>query len=141
MRQPRVIVLLVALALAGCATAKPKPVPPAPAETSVPAPPPPMNNPPEPPIAKERPQPIDPKKLVGLTRDEIKEMIGTPSTVHDEPPAVIWSYGSDGCRLEVFFYPDVADQTLKSLTYDVKPKGAHGLSGGACLASLRTTAK
>jgi hypothetical protein len=82
-------------------------------------------------------QPIEPEKLVGLSQDETRRLFGNPSAMRDEPPAVIWTYGSAGCGLEISFYLDLASQTFKALTYDLKPNGPKGLQGGACVASLR----
>ncbi len=143
MRFPRMTVLLVALALLGCEH------PGAPEHTASPPPPveneaskatqqaalPPLPTPPPPrgPAA----QPVDPNKLVGLSQEEVRRLIGPPSSTREEPPAVVWSYGSPGCGLDVSFYLDLATQTFRALAYDLKPKGAHGLQGSACLASLR----
>lgn len=150
MRQMRVAALLIALALGGCsylgigtdssgpgsATAEgharaEKPatiaaVPPVPV-------PPPAGRPP----VEQPSQAIDPAKLVGLTQDQTRELIGPPTAVRDEPPAVVWTYGSAGCGLDVFFYLDLGSQTFKALTYEVTPKGPRALQGSACMASLR----
>jgi len=78
-----------------------------------------------------------PERLVGKTEDDIRRLIGEPVNVREEPPAVVWSYSSAGCGLSVFFYMDLASQTFRALTYELKPKPPDGLAGGACLASLR----
>lgn len=140
MRLSRSIPLFVALALGACETSEqsiaPTPPPPPPAATArsnqvaalpVPVPPP-----------KDRvTQPIEPETLVGLSQEETRRLFGNPSAMRDEPPAVIWTYGSSGCGLDIFFYLDLGTQTFKALTYDLKPNGPKGLQGGACVASLR----
>ena len=78
-----------------------------------------------------------PERLVGKTEDDIRRLIGEPVNVREEPPAVVWSYSSAGCGLSVSFYMDLASQTFRVLTYELKPKPPDGLVGGACLASLR----
>jgi hypothetical protein len=50
---------------------------------------------------------------------------------------VVWTYGSAGCGLDIFFYLDLASQTFKALTYEMTPKGPRALQGSACVASLR----
>lgn len=151
MRELRAPVILIALALAGCSqligSAEPEtgsgaPPPPSSAGTKASAPSgslaalPPVPVPPP----KERPGPaLDPERLLGLTQEETRRLMGTPGGVREEPPAVVWTYASAGCGLDVFFYMDLANQAFRALAYDLKPKGRSGLAGGACLASLRTT--
>lgn len=157
MRQMRVAVLLIAAALGGCSylgigtepgggTAGERPPVEKPGATAARPPlpvPPPTERPPaeqssiEPPPPTEQPPPIAPERLVGLTEDQTRALIGSPAAVRDEPPAKVWTYGSAGCGLDVFFYLDLASKTFKALTYEVTPKGAHGLQGSACLASLQ----
>lgn len=86
-----------------------------------------------PPTAK----PLEPSKLVGLTEEEIKQLIGAPAAVSQQPPAVVWSYSSAGCGLQLFFYLDMTSQLYKTLTYELKPKKPGELRGSACVASLR----
>jgi hypothetical protein len=81
---------------------------------------------------------VDPQHLVGLSEDDIRRVIGVPAGVREQSPAVVWSYASAACALDVFFYLDLASQTFRAVTYQLTPKGAQGLQGGACLASLRT---
>ena len=90
------------------------------------------------PPPRERPeQPVAPERLVGLSEGDIKQLIGDPTGIREEPPAVVWSYSSARCGLNVFFYMDMATQTFRALTYELKPKEPDGLAGSACLASLR----
>lgn len=92
---------------------------------------------PVPPPRDRLDQSLAPERLVGKSEDDIRRLIGEPANVREEPPAVVWNYSSAGCGLSVFFYMDMASQTFRALTYDLKPKQPGGLVGGACLASLR----
>jgi hypothetical protein len=56
----------------------------------------------------------------------------------ERAPAVVWAYESAGCRLELSFYMDMASQSLRVLTTEAKPKGEPGLTGDACVGSVRT---
>ena len=145
--------LLLALALAACApapaeraavvhaAAPPTPPPRAAEMAAAPAQAPPQEAAlaPRPvPPPRERPeQSIAPERLVGLSEEDIKQLIGDPTGIREEPPAVVWSYSSARCGLNVFFYMDMATQTFRALTYELKPKEPDGLGGSACLASLR----
>lgn len=151
MRQHHPGLLLIALVLGACAPAAPVGQPAA--ATPIPTPrPAPVAAPAQPAISPEvaaippipvlpprdRPDPtLTPERLVGLTEEDLKQLIGAPAAVREEPPAVLWSYSSAGCALNVFFYMDLASRTFRALTYELKPKEPKGLAGGACLASLR----
>ncbi|MFI4988961.1 MAG: hypothetical protein ACHQF3_16160 [Alphaproteobacteria bacterium] len=140
----------MALALASCA-APPAPERPV-AAAAPPAEPPQAVHPPTPPgvnqeaalpplpVPPPRERPVDrimPERLVGLSEADIRALIGEPGAVREEPPAVVWSYASAGCGLELSFYMDLASQTFRALTYELKPKAPHGLTGSTCLTSLR----
>jgi hypothetical protein len=155
MRTLRAKPLLMALALAACAPApaeqhaatvaqvpaRPAPPPQAVATPAAATPAPPQEAALAPipvPPPRERPdQSLAPERLVGLSEEDIKRLIGDPGGVREEPPAVVWSYSSARCGLNVFFYMDMATQTFRALTYELKPKALDGLAGSACLGSLR----
>jgi len=159
MTQLRVKLLALALGLAACAPVPPEraaslpsPSAPPPRAAETPAKPPtPADTPPprqEAAVAplpvlppRERPdQAIAPERLVGMSEADIERLIGAPAGIREEPPAVVWSYSSMHCGLNVFFYMDMASQTFRALTYELKPSAPGGLSGSACLASLRPAA-
>ncbi len=83
---------------------------------------------------------VAPERLVGLGEADVRALIGEPASVREEAPALVWRYASAGCGLEVFFYMDLASQTFRALSYELKPKVPHGLAGSACLASLHPAA-
>lgn len=80
---------------------------------------------------------IKPKTLVGMTREQVKTLIGQPVTVADRPPATVWSYRSSGCALEVFFYLDVASKKFRALTYEVKGAKGVKIAPNLCLGQIR----
>lgn len=80
---------------------------------------------------------IKPKTLVGMTRDQVKSLIGQPVKVADRPPATVWSYRTTGCALEVFFYLDVASKKFRALTYELKGDKGVEISPNLCLGQIR----
>jgi hypothetical protein len=96
---------------------------------------------PVPPPPRERPdQSLAPERLVGLSEEDTKRLIGDPGGIREEPPAVVWSYSSARCGLNLFFYMDMATRTFRALAYELKPTAPDGLAGSACLGSLRPAA-
>lgn len=139
MRLRRVTSIVIALMLGGCMAfkpAEPSQSPPSPGQTNS-APPEQQAALPPLPVPPPAERPLEPQKLVGLTQEQIKQLIGTPAAVREQSPAVVWSYDSAGCGLQLFFYLDMTSELYKALTYELKPKKPGGLQGSACLASLR----
>ena len=139
MRVQRVIVWVAMAMLGGCVETAPPPA----SEPTLPQPPP-VSNPAKPPRpvalpTHRAPQPVDPQKLLGLTEAGMRTLLGDPAAVRAEPPALIWSYSSQACVVDLYFYLELASETYKTVTFEVTPKGPRGLSGAACLASLRST--
>ncbi|MBT5050841.1 MAG: hypothetical protein HOM58_20240 [Rhodospirillaceae bacterium] len=80
---------------------------------------------------------IKPKTLVGMTREQVKTLIGDPVTIADRPPATVWSYRTTGCALEVFFYLDVASKKFRALTYELKGDKGVRIAPNLCLGKIR----
>ena len=80
---------------------------------------------------------IEPKALVGLTRSQVREMIGAPVTIADSPPSTVWSYRAKGCALDVFFYLDVGSKTSRALTFDLKNGAKKGTVSPTCLGNIK----
>lgn len=81
------------------------------------------------------------ERLTGLGEDEVRRLLGAPTEVKDQPPAVVWAYDSVECRLELSFYMDVASEAFKVLTSQTTPKGRDGPAGDACARLFRTAAR
>lgn len=62
---------------------------------------------------------LDPKRLVGLGEAQVAKEIGRPQQVRQEGTATIWRYAVDTCRMDVFFYADLATGERHVLTYEI----------------------
>ena len=71
------------------------------------------------PRPKTKPEIVDPRSLVGLDKEAIEQMFGAPQSVTIAQPATVWAWERDGCRMRLFFYPDIAAQKLRALTYEI----------------------
>ncbi len=81
------------------------------------------------------PSPPDPRRLVGLSAEELQKMLGRPDFKRRDPPAQLWQYRKDGCMLDVFLYQGGAGD---GKGYKVKHAEARGhtiarISGTDCL--------
>jgi hypothetical protein len=85
-------------------------------------------------------RPIEPQRLVGQTQAQVQALLGAPTTVREQPPALVWAYRAGDCGLELFFYLDLTSKTYRALTYDIKPYQPGGAQGGFCVAELRDAA-
>jgi hypothetical protein len=107
-----------------------------PAPSESPLPPPPEAPPPKPDALATYPD-SDPELLLNRDTAEIADLLGTPLTIEDQAPALIWIYESKGiCTLRLFFYPQLEGERFLSLTYEITPapdRNAEQL----CIATLR----
>lgn len=87
-------------------------------------------------IPPHRPGP-ESKALVGKTEEELTKLLGVPSEVRNEPPALVWHYRSKKCSLDVFMYLDVGQESFRSLAYRFYPEIRVGWAQRKCLAGIR----
>lgn len=71
------------------------------------------------PRPKIKPEIVDPKSLVGLDKMAIEQMLGAPQHITLAQPATVWAWEQDGCRMRLFFYPDLAAQKFRALTFEI----------------------
>jgi hypothetical protein len=71
------------------------------------------------PRPKMKPEIVDPKALVGLDKQAIEQMLGAPHHITLAQPATVWAWEQDGCRMRLFFYPDLTAQKFRALTYQI----------------------
>jgi len=57
--------------------------------------------------------------LVGLNFEQIQTLLGEPSGRGEKPPGKVWTYSTDSCVLNVFFYADINTREFRALTYEI----------------------
>lgn len=114
MAKPCALVLLLAtgLALSACQTARTAPPAPSPSLATAavqPAAAPATRPARAPQEAALPPIDDDPAQLLGLDRDGVASLLGTPDLVRREAPAEIWQYTAGDCVFDVVLYQRGAD--------------------------------
>jgi hypothetical protein len=61
-----------------------------------------------------------PETLVGLDPAQTENLLGPPAAVREQSPATIWSYMTTDCKLDLYFYMDMASKRLNALSYELK---------------------
>ena len=72
---------------------------------------------------------LTPDTLVGLTQPAIGQLLGKPTETREEAMMIRWTYTTQNCSLNVFFYPDIATGSFRALKYNVtgfKGRTGHG---------------
>jgi len=96
--------------------------------------------PPEPPAPLPAPRP---ETLVGLDPAQTESLLGPPAAVREQSPATIWSYTTTNCRLDLFFYMNMASKRLSALSYDLKNQDGqpNEVLASECLRQLTETGR
>ena len=76
--------------------------------------------------------------LIGIEPVDAMGLLGVPEDIRDDPPAQVWAYQRDGCRLEIYFYLDLESDNLRSLTYELEAGEPSEAARQACLTRLLT---
>lgn len=71
----------------------------------------------------EQPAPADEivyraAELVGKSQTEVTALIGAPARVEQRAASTVWTYRSDECGLDVFFFLDMATSDARVLTVE-----------------------
>ena len=66
------------------------------------------------------PDRYDPRRLIGLDRSQLRELLGIPEDVRDEASSLIWSFRGRECVLDVALYSSVEGEDLRVLQYSVE---------------------
>jgi hypothetical protein len=61
-----------------------------------------------------------PEALVGLDPAQTEHLLGPPTAVREMSPATIWSYTTTDCKLDLYFYMNMASKRLNALSYELK---------------------
>lgn len=93
---------------------------------------------PKPPPPPPPPKPsVEPQSLVGLGEEDVTRMLGEPREVRNDPPAMVWNYAVNECRLDLFFYLDLKSQDFRALAYNFEPNTTSDGAKKACLARIQ----
>ena len=80
------------------------------------------------------PLPAAPKISVGMTRERVEALLGSPAFLRREPPAEFRRYRSENCILELYFYPRGRHHVLKHL--EVRESGGREIDSAHCLKNI-----
>lgn len=63
--------------------------------------------------------PLLPKDIIGLDQARTISQIGPPHEIAEEPPATVWRYAADDCRLTIHFFPNVQSRDFRALSVEL----------------------
>ncbi len=58
-------------------------------------------------------------ELIGMSEAELRDAMGQPDHIRNEPPASVWRYNLTGCAIDLFLFEDVASGRTKALSYEI----------------------
>ena len=114
---------------------EPTPVPQPQTQTAA-APPPAPPRPPRP-----APPELDPRRLVGLDRDETLAMLGQPSSMREQPPSTVWTYKTPSCALDIFFFMDLSTRAFRVLSTELSVDSRAADARRTCLRQLQANSR
>lgn len=80
---------------------------------------------------------VDPNALIGLDFEKTANILGSPTRLIEQPPALVWAYDEPNCALRVFFYPRVAGSEYRALAYKIEDAGGAQADGNDAATRLR----
>ncbi len=83
---------------------------------------------------------FDSDQLLGLGRDQVVALLGTPDLLRREPPAELWLYEGQACTAHLFLYQSTPDSDYEVRYFETLAGQQTGAaSAGDCFASLVTS--
>ena len=83
---------------------------------------------------------FDPDRLLGMGRDQVVALLGTPSLLRRDPPAELWLYEGQACTAHLFLYQSSSDSDYQVRYFETQVgQQLAGASAGACFAALVTS--
>jgi len=76
--------------------------------------------------------------LAGKSENELRALLGTPTSEEDRPPGKRWRYRDGQCTLDIQLFPDVQTKQFGTLAYEVKSDDNTGEGKRLCLAQLQS---
>ncbi len=131
-------VILIA-GLAACGTPRQSATDPAPGEATAPT-----RTETETPRQTAKPAPPvlprpDSKRMMGLNRNDLASLLGSPTLRRADPPAEVWQYRDNACVLHVFLYQDPVSGGYAVTYVDTVQRGSRLLSNDDCFGAILQT--
>ena len=76
--------------------------------------------------------PPDSKRMMGLNRNDLASLLGSPTLRRADTPAEVWQYRDNACVLHVFLYQDPVSGGYAVTYVDTVQRGARLLSNDDC---------
>jgi hypothetical protein len=76
--------------------------------------------------------------LAGKSENEVRALLGTPTSEEERPPGKRWRYRDGQCTLDVQLYPDVQTKQFGTLAYEVKSDDNSDEGKRLCLAQFQS---
>jgi len=80
-----------------------------------------------------------PERLMGLTGDDLKALLGAPRFVRRDRPAEIWQYGTDTCVLDLFLYAGDKGGPHRVSHFEFRGRTVAGVAPADCYRQLLAT--
>lgn len=91
-------------------------------------------------VIQAEPEPVipaSPDELKSKTETEVTKLLGRPATTRSEGTGTVWTYRTEICSLDVYFFLDVADNQRRALSYEMLPAWAEADGGESCYTALK----
>lgn len=82
--------------------------------------------------------PAPPPTLVGMSREDVTELLGPPMFRRRETPAEIWQYRAQTCTLDLFLYKDGKSESYKVAHVEARGKNGAKVGPSDCLGRFMT---
>ncbi|MEX2449887.1 MAG: hypothetical protein WD407_03450 [Rhodospirillales bacterium] len=63
---------------------------------------------------------MSPGTFIGLDQSAVRDLMGKPGAERKVSAATVWSYKTNECSIDIFFYQDLKTKTYRVLSYDAK---------------------
>lgn len=80
--------------------------------------------------------PPDSKRMMGLNRNDLASLLGSPTLRRADPPAEVWQYRDSACVLHVFLYQDPVSGGYAVTYVDTVQRGSRLLSNDDCFGQI-----
>lgn len=91
-------------------------------------------------VIKAEPEPVgvaSPDELKSKAENDILRILGRPVATRSEGTGTVWTYRTDICSLDVYFFLDVADNQRRALSYEMMPAWTEDDATQSCYKALK----